>query len=65
LHDVTEDTTKSLPDYCSEKVKTLMMEMTFESSADEMIRVWERSDLTKLSADTCLQRKGGATSPTL
>lgn len=48
LHDVREDTTKPLPDYSSEKVKALVDEMTFDSSDDEMIRVWERSDLAKL-----------------
>ncbi len=48
LHDILEDTCLKLPNYVTEEVKALVGEMTFESSEEEMDKIWERSNLAKL-----------------
>ncbi len=48
LHDVLEDTTEDLPPGTSERVSALVAEMTFESSDEEMEKVWTRSRECKL-----------------
>lgn len=48
LHDILEDTNAKLPDGISARVHHLVLEMTFESSAQEMELVWSRSDLCQL-----------------
>jgi hypothetical protein len=47
-HDILEDTTLPLPDDTPPQVRTLVEEMTFENFTDEIERLWERSDTTKL-----------------
>ncbi len=47
LHDVKEDTTFNLPEV-PEDVSRLVDEMTFESSDEEMEKIWSRSDEAKL-----------------
>jgi len=42
LHDVLEDTTVGLPAGTSDRVRLLVEAMTFESSDEEMVKVWER-----------------------
>ena len=44
LHDVLEDTTEGLPVGTSEKVTSLVEDMTFSSSDEEMEKVWSKSD---------------------
>ena len=48
-HDLLEDTElKSLPLDTPGEVKELVIEMTFENFAEEMQKVWERSETTRL-----------------
>ena len=48
FHDVLEDTLAELPDYLSARVKELVSDMTFESSDEEMVKVWDKSIEVKL-----------------
>ncbi len=48
LHDILEDTTTELPDEISDKVARLVMDMTFASSDEEMVKVWTKSIEVKL-----------------
>ncbi len=41
-HDILEDTTKPLPENLEERIKNLVMEMTFESSEQEMQKIWQK-----------------------
>jgi (p)ppGpp synthase/HD superfamily hydrolase len=43
FHDLLEDTTADLPSDASKRVRELVAEMTFESSDEEMEKVWGRS----------------------
>ncbi|MDP9316303.1 MAG: hypothetical protein M3R24_36540 [Chloroflexota bacterium] len=47
-HDTLEDTTLPLPQDIDPVVQRLVEEMTFINLDDEFIRVWERSETTKL-----------------
>jgi hypothetical protein len=48
-HDLLEDTKlKSLPPNTPSEVKELVDEMTFKNFAEEMQKVWERSETTRL-----------------
>lgn len=47
-HDLLEDTNKKLPQWLSKEVKSLISEMTFESSEDEWKNLWNRSKETRL-----------------
>lgn len=48
FHDVIEDTLAELPAYLSERVKKLVADMTFESSDEEMLKVWDKPIEVKL-----------------
>ena len=48
FHDVLEDTLAELPNYLSERVKNLVQDMTFESSDEEMLKVWDKPIEVKL-----------------
>lgn len=48
FHDVLEDTKADLPAYLSDEVKKLVSDMTFESSNDEMQKIWDKSIEVKL-----------------
>jgi (p)ppGpp synthase/HD superfamily hydrolase len=47
-HDVLEDTTATLPDWLSDEVRTLVSNLTFESSEDEWEKLWQRSEQVRL-----------------
>ena len=47
-HDTLEDTNLPLPANTRQQVKTLVEEMTFDSFEQEMLDVWEKSNITKL-----------------
>jgi len=47
-HDVPEDTTAELPDWLDDDVRTLVSELTFESSEDEWANVWDRGKEVRL-----------------
>ena len=47
-HDVLEDSQLKLPDWLSERVQTLVEDMTFESSQQEMIEIWNKPDDVRL-----------------
>ncbi|MDR3415177.1 MAG: hypothetical protein P4L83_03235 [Nevskia sp.] len=47
-HDTLEDTRLPLPSWSSEKVSSLVAEMTFESFQQEIDHLWERSEEAKL-----------------
>ncbi|MFL5803378.1 MAG: hypothetical protein ACJ8CR_16755 [Roseiflexaceae bacterium] len=47
-HDILEDTQLGLPPDVRPEVRTLVEEMTFVNFEDELARLWERSDTTKL-----------------
>lgn len=42
-HDILEDTSSPLPDWLSERVQSLVRDLTFESSQQEMEEVWSKS----------------------
>jgi len=48
FHDIFEDTTADLPEGTDERVRELVEGMTFESSDEEMEKVWERSPEIRL-----------------
>ena len=48
FHDVLEDTLAELPNYLSDRVKKLVQDMTFESSDEEMLKVWDKPIEIKL-----------------
>ena len=48
FHDVLEDTLAELPNYLSDRVKKLVQDMTFESSDEEMLKVWDKPIEVKL-----------------
>jgi len=47
-HDILEDTRLGLPPDVRPEVRTLVEEMTFVNFEDELVRLWGRSDTTKL-----------------
>jgi hypothetical protein len=47
-HDTLEDTNLPLPSGVSDKVRNLVLELTFESFEEETIKIWGRSDTAKL-----------------
>jgi hypothetical protein len=47
-HDILEDTQLGLPPDVRPEVQILVEEMTFVNFEDELVRLWERSDTTKL-----------------
>lgn len=47
-HDVVEDTTKPLPKKMPQRIKTLVQDMTFESSDAEMKEIWNKSPQVRL-----------------
>ncbi len=48
LHDVLEDTTTKLPEGLTEEVIWMVEEMTFTSSAEEMVLIWSKSPKIRL-----------------
>ena len=47
-HDVPEDTTVQLPGWLSDDVKSLISDLTFDSSEDEWKHLWKKDKLIKL-----------------
>ena len=47
-HDVLEDSQLKLPDWLSERIQTLVGDMTFESSQQEMIELWSKPEDVRL-----------------
>lgn len=47
-HDVLEDTTAELPEWLSDDVRTLVSELTFESSEDEWKTLWNEDKQIRL-----------------
>jgi len=47
LHDILEDTTSDIPE-CSQEVRRLVEELTFEPSEDSMELIFKRSDTAQL-----------------
>ncbi len=48
FHDVIEDTNVSLPSELNDYVVSLIQDMTFESSAEEMAKIWEKPRFVQL-----------------
>ena len=48
LHDIPEDTNAALPEDTEDEVRTLVMDMTFTSSDEEMEKIWQKSSEVKL-----------------
>lgn len=48
FHDILEDTNADLPKDVSKKVRSLVQELTFQSSDEATEKIWERSDEAKL-----------------
>lgn len=48
LHDILEDTTANLPDGTSEDVRSLVQDMTFASTDDEMRLIWMYEPFVRL-----------------
>jgi (p)ppGpp synthase/HD superfamily hydrolase len=48
LHDILEDTTTVLPEWVNDWTRTLVNEMTFVSTEEEMRLVWERQPFVRL-----------------
>lgn len=44
LHDILEDTTADLPDWCTDRVRTLVEGLTFDKSQDYMTEIWNREE---------------------
>ena len=47
-HDVLEDTVYTLPDWLSERVQGIVRDLTFESSQEEMEKIWAKSPEVRL-----------------
>lgn len=47
-HDILEDTEAGLPEWLSDEVKDLVVELTFDSSEDEWANVWQKSREVRL-----------------
>lgn len=47
-HDVPEDTTAELPEWLNNDVRTLISQLTFESSEDEWKNIWNRDKNVRL-----------------
>ncbi|MBU3913878.1 MAG: hypothetical protein KKE50_07360 [Nanoarchaeota archaeon] len=48
LHDMLEDTTAPLPEDTEAEVRRLVMDMTFDSSDEEVEKIWQKSGEVKL-----------------
>lgn len=47
-HDILEDTEAELPEWLSQDVKSMVQDLTFTSSEDEWLHLWERDKVTRL-----------------